>query len=135
MSRRAVSAAWGHCALERRFGPVQDLWKPVATEEAFETVPVVRGEMAEAVKRALGRAAFFDVVHCFTPHPDVPEDTALRLVGLADETIALLSSDPSAAVRVVVEISADFPEGASDKLKRDVSENTRSLGLKHAEWE
>jgi predicted AAA+ superfamily ATPase len=67
---------------------------------------------------------------------DVPPATAkMRLVQIADEIVSVLCSDPNAAVRLVVEISADFPDGASDNVKRAVSENARSLGLKTADWE
>ena len=38
-------------------------------------------------------------------------------------------------VRVVVEISAEFPDGAKDTVMRAVSENARSLGLKRTDWE
>jgi len=41
----------------------------------------------------------------------------------------------NASVKEVVEISAGFPDGAKDTLKRAVSENARSLGLKSADWE
>ena len=41
----------------------------------------------------------------------------------------------NASVKAVVEISAGFPDGAKDTLKRAVSENARSLGLKSADWE
>ena len=67
---------------------------------------------------------------------DVPTATAkMRLVQLADEIIAVLCSDPNATVRLVVEISAEFPNGATDSVKRAVSENARSLGLKSPDWE
>lgn len=67
---------------------------------------------------------------------DVPAATSkMRLVQLADEIVSVLSSDPHASVRLVVEISAEFPEAASDTVKRAVSENARSLGLKNADWE
>jgi len=67
---------------------------------------------------------------------DVPPATAkMRLVQIADEIISLLASDPNASVRVVVEISAEFPNGASDTTKRAVTENANSLGLKSADWE
>jgi hypothetical protein len=59
----------------------------------------------------------------------------MRLVQLADEIIAVLSSDPNAAVRVTVDIAAEFPDGATDQVKRAVSENARSLGLKSSDWE
>ena len=59
----------------------------------------------------------------------------VRMVEIAEEIVAVLVSDPNADVRVVVEISADFPDGAKDTTKRAVSENARSLGLKTADWE
>ena len=59
----------------------------------------------------------------------------MRLVQLAEEIIAVLSSDPNATVKVVLEISAEFPHGATDPVKRAVSENARSLGMKTADWE
>lgn len=67
---------------------------------------------------------------------EVPPSTAkMRLVQIADEIISVLASDPNASVKVVVEISAEFPDGAKDVVKRAVSENARSLGLKSADWE
>jgi hypothetical protein len=67
---------------------------------------------------------------------DVPAATAkMRLVQIADEIVSLLASDPNASVKVVVEISADFPDGVKDTVKRAVSENANSLGLKSADWE
>ena len=67
---------------------------------------------------------------------DIPATTAkMRLVQLADEIVSVLNSDPSASVRLVVEISAEFPEGTTETVKRAVSENARSLGLKTADWE
>jgi uncharacterized protein len=59
----------------------------------------------------------------------------MRLVQLADEIVSVLASDPNANIRLTVEISAEFPAGASDTVKRAVSENARSLGLKTADWE
>jgi uncharacterized protein len=59
----------------------------------------------------------------------------MRLVQLADEIISVLSSDPNAAVKVIVDVAAEFPDGATDQVKRAVSENARSLGLKSADWE
>lgn len=67
---------------------------------------------------------------------EVPPATAkMRFVQIAEEIVSVLTSDPNATVRLVVEISAEFPDGASDSLKRAVSENARSLGLKSADWE
>ena len=64
-----------------------------------------------------------------------PATAKMRLVQIADEIVSVLGSDPNASVRVVVEISAEFPDGAKDSLKRAVSENARTLGLKSADWE
>lgn len=67
---------------------------------------------------------------------EIPPATAkMRLVQIADEIVAALASDPNANIRLTVEISAEFPDGASDGVKRAVSENARSLGLKTADWE
>jgi uncharacterized protein len=67
---------------------------------------------------------------------DIPAATAkMRLVQLAEEIIAILASDPNALVRVNVEMSAEFPDGATDQVKRAVSENAKSLNLKNADWE
>jgi len=67
---------------------------------------------------------------------EVPTATSkVRLVQLADEIVGVLCSDPNATVKLVVEISADFPDGVSDSIKRAISENARSLGLKAPDWE
>lgn len=42
----------------------------------------VRGKLADALKRVIGNAHSFDGVHIFTPHADVPDDPALRLIVL-----------------------------------------------------
>lgn len=59
----------------------------------------------------------------------------MRLVQIAEEIISLLANDPQATVKVSVEITADFPQGASDQIKRAVSENATSLGFKNKTWE
>jgi len=41
--------------------------------------------MAEILKRLTSNAAFFDGTHIFTPHSDVPDDGALRLIVLPPE--------------------------------------------------
>ncbi len=48
----------------------------------FDDKTEVRGKIAEALKQGAGNAAFFDGIHIFTPHGDVPDDSALRLVVL-----------------------------------------------------
>jgi uncharacterized protein len=64
-----------------------------------------------------------------------PATAKMRFVQIADEMVSLLASDPKASVKVVVEISAEFPDGATETVKRAVSENATSLGLKSADWE
>lgn len=67
---------------------------------------------------------------------DIPAATAkMRLVQIADEIVAVLRSDPNAAVKLIVEISAEFPNGVSETVKRAVSENAKSLGMKEPDWE
>jgi predicted AAA+ superfamily ATPase len=58
-----------------------------------------------------------------------------KLNSIAEEVISLLTQDPNAVVKVTVEISAEFPNGASDSIKRSVSENTSNLGFKVRGWE
>ncbi len=58
-----------------------------------------------------------------------------RLNTIADEVIALLASDPNATIRITLEIEAEFPNGASDTIKRGVTENAISLGFKTRDWE
>jgi predicted AAA+ superfamily ATPase len=59
----------------------------------------------------------------------------MRLVQIAEEIISVLTADSQATVKVSVEITADFPEGVSDQIKRAVSENATSLGFKNKTWE
>lgn len=59
----------------------------------------------------------------------------MRLVQIADELISALVSDPHATVKVSIEITAEFPDGVSDQVKRTVSENAASLGFKNKTWE
>jgi hypothetical protein len=67
---------------------------------------------------------------------EIPAATAkMKLVQIADEIVSALASDPNANIRVTVDISSEFADGASDGVKRAVSENARSLGLKTADWE
>ena len=74
--------------------------------------------------------------HTFIGTADVNAATAkVRLVDIADEIISVLASDPQATVKISVEISADFPEGVSEHIKRAVSENATSLGFKNKTWE
>lgn len=64
-----------------------------------------------------------------------PATAKMRLVQIAEEVIAVLAADPNAEVKVTIEISAEFSQGASDQVKRAVSENASSLGFKSKTWE
>jgi uncharacterized protein len=64
-----------------------------------------------------------------------PATAKMRLVQLAEEIIANLAVDPQAELKITVEISADFPNGATDQIKRAVSENAKNLGFKTSTWE
>ena len=46
----------------------------------FDDKTEVRGKIGDALRHGPGNATFFDGVHIFTPHGDVPDDSALRLV-------------------------------------------------------
>jgi predicted AAA+ superfamily ATPase len=74
---------------------------------------------------------------CHDFHGSVEINAALakmKLAELAEEIIAVLSTDPNASVKVTVEIAAAFPNGVPDHIRRAVSENTNQLKFKHAEW-
>lgn len=55
-------------------------------KKRFEEKTEVRGRMAETLKKLAVGASFFDGTHVFTPHADVPDDSALRLVILGPES-------------------------------------------------
>jgi hypothetical protein len=54
---------------------------------------------------------------------------------VAEEIISVLAADPNAEIEITLEISAEFPTGASDQIKRAVSENATALGFKTKVWE
>ena len=54
-------------------------------KQRFSDKNEVRARMAEVVKNLSPAGSLFDGVHVFTPHADVPDDAALRLVGLSPE--------------------------------------------------
>jgi hypothetical protein len=64
-----------------------------------------------------------------------PATAKMRLVQLAEEIISNLVADPLAELKITVEINANFPNGATDQIKRAVSENAKSLGFKTSTWE
>ena len=55
-------------------------------QEAVSTTrPKCAARWPRSLKKLVGSATFFDGVHIFTPHGDVPDDSALRLVVLPPE--------------------------------------------------
>jgi len=54
-------------------------------KQRFEDKNEVRARLAEIIKKLVAGATFFDGLHIFTPHSDVPDDAALRLVVLPPE--------------------------------------------------
>ena len=51
----------------------------------FDEIHDLRPRLAEVLRKLAGGATFFEGVHIFTPHADVPDDAALRLVVLPPE--------------------------------------------------
>jgi predicted AAA+ superfamily ATPase len=106
---------------------------PTPTAEPGQPVPSTPGPVTP-IPPAPGAAS--TKPRSFHGTADVTPSTAkMRMVQIAEEIVSVLVSDPNASVKVVVEISAEFPDGAKDSVKRAVSENARSLGLKSADWE
>jgi len=99
-----------------------------------EEVPREEQEESETAPASSGVAA--DKAHSFFGSIEVDPTTAkAKFVELADEIVNVLASDPNASMKVTVEIKADFPKGASDQIKRAVSENATHLGFKSKDWE
>ena len=71
-------------------------------KKRFEDKNEVRGRMAEVVKKLAAGATFFDGTHIFTPHSDVPDDGALRLVVLAPDQ-CYFKDDPRIAFDSVLD--------------------------------
>jgi hypothetical protein len=59
-----------------------------------------------------------------------PSAAKMNLVQVAEEIISILAGDPNANLEITLEINAEFPSGASDQIKRAVSENANALGFK-----
>ena len=68
------------------------------------------------------------------PHNERPT-IRQKLNPIAEEVIKILDSDANATIRIALEIDADFPQGASDTIRRGVSENATSLSFRVKDWE
>ncbi len=66
----------------------------------FDEATEVRSKIAAAVKRVVS-AAFFDGVHIFTAHADVPDDAFLRLVVLPPERAHTRDDDHDSSLEVL----------------------------------
>lgn len=64
-----------------------------------------------------------------------PATAKMRLMQVAEEVIRYLAEDPKAEVKISLEIQASFPDGATESLKRTISENSGSLQFKNKTWE
>ncbi len=85
-----------------------------------------------------GNAQAISIAHSTSFYGSVevnPSSAKMRLVQLAEEIINNLASDSQATLKITLEINAEFPNGVSDQIKRAVSENAKSLGLKTWTWE
>jgi predicted AAA+ superfamily ATPase len=101
---------------------------PIEPHPLTSNPPIAGANAASATGSAKAKSFYGSV--------DVNPTTAkMRLVQLAEEIISNLVSDPQAELKITVEINADFPAGASDQIKRAVSENAKSLGFKTSTWE
>lgn len=64
-----------------------------------------------------------------------PSSFKIKLQDIADEILQHLASNPNIALDIRLEVSAQFPGGASASIQRTVSENSRNLGFNVIEWE
>ncbi len=65
-------------------------------------------------------------LHVFQGNVNINALTAkMRMVQVAEETIAVLAADPNAEVNMTVEIQVNFPSGALDQTKRAVTEKEK----------
>ena len=71
-------------------------------KKRFEDKNEVRGRMADVLKKLTGGVTFFDGVHILTPHTDVPDDSALRLIVLTPEQF-YSKEEPRLATEAVME--------------------------------
>jgi hypothetical protein len=99
-------------------------------------IPTILGGQPSSSISAPPAAAMPAKAREFIGSVEVNASTAkMRLVQIAEEIINVLASDPDATIKISLEISAEYSKGASDQIKRAVSENANSLGFKTKTWE
>ena len=64
-----------------------------------------------------------------------PVRLSLDIGQIAEEVVQHLTKEINADVSVRIEIEANLPDGASEKLVRDVSENCRTLKFNSFDFE
>lgn len=100
-----------------------------ATGEAPREVPIAKG--TPAVPTA-------DAAHRYFAQLEIKPGLAkAALLDLYGELLSHFIADPNAAVSLHIELSAEFPKGASAQLKR-ISENAGKLPgvkVKNSQWE
>jgi hypothetical protein len=64
-----------------------------------------------------------------------PSSNKVRLQEISDEILKLLLDAPNGELKITLEISAEFPSGVPDHIRRGVSENATTFGFKVKEWE
>lgn len=106
------------------------------TDSGNTTEGVVAGDALNNHTGSTSGSVLTTKAHVFYGSVEVNSSTAkVRMVQLADEVINVLASDPNATLKITLEINAEYPAGASDQIKRAVSENAKSLGFKNSTWE
>ncbi|MGW8159015.1 MAG: ATP-binding protein [Desulfoprunum sp.] len=106
------------------------------TAELGSAVPLQTGISTPVATPAIPVQSVVPKSTSFHGMAEIPAATAkMRLLQVAEEIITVLVADPNATIKVSLEIEVEFPSGASDQVKRAVSENSRTLGLKIAEWD
>lgn len=114
-------AAMAYAAAQRQPEP------EIGPEAPQQHEPDERGAPTRAGAPLSPRAPEARVSHCFGKAEVSALTARFKLGEIADEIIALLSSDPTAKVTVTLEINAEFPKGAPEHVRRGVAENARSL--------
>ncbi len=67
---------------------------------------------------------------------ELPVATSIMNFGeLYKEIIRHLTKDPTASVKLTLEIAAEFGNGAPEDIRRTVAENAAAFKLKAGEWE
>jgi hypothetical protein len=123
--------------LKKKAAPAPDPASTTAAEPGTTPLqPTPAGVSPEPAAGATTQPPAPQKSKAFIGTAEINASTAkMRLVQIAEEIINVLTTDSQASVKVTLEISAEFPEGVSDQIKRAVSENAASLGFRNKTWE